>query len=199
MRIQPQGERRVIIEWRGPGVPRAFTLVELLVVIAIIAILASLLLPALSSAKARAQRLKCTAQMKQLGLGLALWVGDHNDQFPPTAYSTGDYQYQLSWDDYIHRNIGGTASDSDVDLGISGSVSDASTIPKVLKCPADRIQIGINYAPFTKRRTYAMNWAGPMFILPTKTSPLPQPNFGVGIYFNLRGRRVFESMTSEGI
>ncbi len=187
MRIQPQGERRVIIEWRGPGVPRAFTLVELLVVIAIIAILASLLLPALSSAKARAQRLKCTAQMKQLGLGLALWVGDHNDQFPPTAYSTGDYQYQLSWDDYIHRNIGGTASDSDLVLGISGSVSDASTIPKVLKCPADRIQIGINYAPFTKRRTYAMNWAGPMFILPTKTSPLPQPNFGVGIYFNLRG------------
>ncbi len=82
---------------------RAFTLIELLVVIAIIAILASMLLPVLSSAKARAQRLQCTSPMKQLGLGFSLLAGDHGDQYPPTAYSSGDYQYQLAWDDYIHR------------------------------------------------------------------------------------------------
>src|SRR5215470_14982169 len=81
--------------------PRAFTLIELLVVIAIIAILAAMLLPALSSAKSRAQRLQCTSQMKQLGYGFSLFTTDHQDQYPPTAYSTGDYQYQLSWDDYI--------------------------------------------------------------------------------------------------
>ena len=72
-----------------PASRRAFTLIELLVVIAIIAILASLLLPALSHAKQRAQRLQCTSQMKQLGLGFALFAMDHINQYPPTAWASG--------------------------------------------------------------------------------------------------------------
>ena len=166
---------------------RAFTLIELLVVIAIIAILAALLLPALAGAKSRAQRLKCTAQMKQLALGFALRAADNSDNYPPAAYSTGDYMYQLSWDDYIHRYIGGTAPEEDLILGISGAIADRGTIPKILKCPADRIENGIDYAAYAQRRTYAVNWAGPGFQLTSATAPLPPAAYGIGIYFNLRG------------
>src|SRR6059036_1600406 len=96
-----------------------FTLIELLVVIAIIAILAAMLLPALARAKARAQRIQCVSQLKQLGLGIQLFATDHNETYPPAVYRTGDYHYQLSWDDLIHRYIGGTDSDADLELGLT--------------------------------------------------------------------------------
>ena len=76
---------------------RAFTLIELLVVIAIIAILASLLLPALSKAKARGQHASCINNLKQVSLAFLAYIGDYRDIFPSGACKAPTLPVDEDW------------------------------------------------------------------------------------------------------
>jgi prepilin-type N-terminal cleavage/methylation domain-containing protein/prepilin-type processing-associated H-X9-DG protein len=110
-----------------------FTLIELLVVIAIIAILAALLLPALTSAKANAKRIQCLSGLHQLGIAFPQFSSDNGDMCPPAAWVGTRGNYQISWDSWLNKYIGSSAPDIDLEYGALRPEETS----KILVCPAD--------------------------------------------------------------
>ena len=105
---------------------RAFTLIELLVVIAIIAILAGMLLPALSRAKVQAKTTLCLNNLRQMSLGTRFYAEDYKDHVPPVINSVGEY-----WFNEIAPYLGDEAYKKKPAEHLSG-------VMQVMFCPATK-------------------------------------------------------------
>jgi prepilin-type N-terminal cleavage/methylation domain-containing protein/prepilin-type processing-associated H-X9-DG protein len=148
---------------RWSAVP-GFTLIELLVVIAIIAILAALLLPALGSAKVKAQGIQCMSNLKQLQLVFLIYPDDNNDNLTSSGYTSPvePTAWVNGWEDFKGSNPDNTDPGTLLDPNRAKFAPYLTGIG-VYKCPADRSTVNVSGRPVPRLRSMSMGqqWAGP--------------------------------------
>ena len=164
---------------RPSNAQRGFTLIELLVVIAIIAILAGMLLPALSKAKMKAGATKCLSNLKQMGVGVLTYASDSDDGLP-YAFILTTAGENWSFDDALQKYTGGS---KDLTALNGGNVPVAESL-RLYECPADKyVRVNLTLA----KRSYSMPRSGSMtgsITAPANYPPHPGSSGGVGLFFN---------------
>ena len=146
-------------EIRNPKseIARAFTVVELLVVTAIIAILAALLLPAATRAKAQGQSISCLSNLKQLQAGWLMYVHDNHDALPPNnSAKSGFIQSGVSnaWgNSWVWGDAQRDTNSANIEHGV---IFPEVGSPAVYRCPADRSTV-IGRPGLRRLRSYSAN------------------------------------------
>jgi prepilin-type N-terminal cleavage/methylation domain-containing protein/prepilin-type processing-associated H-X9-DG protein len=157
---QPWCSAAVTRRYQGPG--KGFTLLELLVVIAIIAILASLLLPALTRSRQKALAVVCLNNLKQTTLGWYMYAEDNKDRLVPNNPANfggpdGKRYPSWAWGDMRYGNPDGTNEDYVVGQR-EGSLGLYFKTYQVFKCPADKSLTKLDGGnSYPRVRSYSMN------------------------------------------